>query len=80
MTKGNKCPGEGTILVKPPLLPRIQGEVGCEHIVLFHLSEHISYPNTPWSQRVQISDFPLYMKLHKFKDNDSLSGVWLPTP
>ena len=33
----------------------------CIQIVLFHLSEHFSYPITCWSQCVQISDFQLYM-------------------
>ena len=27
----------------------------CIQIVLFHLSEHFSYLNTPWSQRVRIN-------------------------
>ena len=32
----------------------------CIQTVLLHLSEQFSYLNTPWSQRVRISDYPLY--------------------
>ena len=38
----------------------------CIRIVLFHLSEHFTYLNTPWFQHVWISDFLLYIHLHHY--------------